>query len=257
METQIVENKTLSLFNFHGNNVRVFGTHDEPWFVAKDIGEILGLKNYRDFVGSLEPQETRVDSIYTNAGRREVTLINESALYQTIFQSRKEEAKKFKKWVFSDLLPTLRRTGKYEMENRMKVLEAQNQALEKTITNLEKKQYITDDDKYIMISDRIIEHGYISREEYNYLMSPCYENIKGRVCRIDHPDKSKMKSHLMHLSKRMSNSKKKHDEKYPDIRKSDRRNAYYLNDYKVFGDEIIHEYFQQHPLTSWSLDFEW
>lgn len=253
-----MENKTLSLFNFQNKNVRVFGTHDEPWFVAKDIGEILGLTNIRENIRGLNSSWKKdVKILDTLGGPQKMTLINEASLYKLTFSSKKDEAKAFVEWVCADLLPTLRRTGKYEMENRVKVLEAYNQALQARNSMLEKKQYITDEDDYIMISKRIIEKNYISQEEYDYLMSPCYETIKGRFCKINHPDKSKLRSHLMHLSKQMAKAKNKRDEKYPDIRRKDRRNAYYLNDYKEYGDDIIEAYFKEHPLTSWGIDFTW
>ena len=87
-----------------------------PLFMAKDVCEVLGLENSRQAVSRLD-EEDRITVIFNdgNKGNPERTFITESGLYNLIFSSTKPEAKAFKKWVTSVLLPTVRKTGSYNM----------------------------------------------------------------------------------------------------------------------------------------------
>lgn len=87
----------------------------EPYFVAKDVCSILGISNHNDVVGRLDDDERRGSVMPTPSGRQIMTIVNESGLYNLIFRSNKPEAKSFRKWVTSEVLPTLRRTGRYEL----------------------------------------------------------------------------------------------------------------------------------------------
>src|SRR5574344_358876 len=108
-EVTIFENKSFG-------NVRVVEQGGEPWFVAKDVCEILGIANNRDAVGSLEEDEKGVVIADTLGGKQEVSVVSESGLYALIFRSRKPEAKAFSKWVRSDVLPVIRKTGAYSLK---------------------------------------------------------------------------------------------------------------------------------------------
>lgn len=105
----------LEVFNFSQSRqpVRVQLQDNEPWFVAKDVCDILGLTNSRMATQVLDEDEKRVSSAYTSTGMKIVSLVNESGLYHLIFQSRKPEAKKFRKWVTRDVLPSIRKKGYY------------------------------------------------------------------------------------------------------------------------------------------------
>lgn len=106
-------------FNFVAQSIRVIMRGDEPWFVATDVCEALTIANSRDAVAKLDEDE-RADVGITDTSSngitqgRNVTIINESGLYSLILTSRKPEAKKFKKWVTSEVLPAIRKTGRYE-----------------------------------------------------------------------------------------------------------------------------------------------
>lgn len=100
-------------FEFDGNSVRVV-TDDkgEPWFVAADVCSALDVKNVSQAVARLDDDERSM----FNIGRQgDVSIINESGLYSLILGSRKPEAKKFKKWVTSEVLPSIRKTGSYSI----------------------------------------------------------------------------------------------------------------------------------------------
>lgn len=103
-------------FDFHGNEVRSIVDQDgNPWFVAKDVCEVLDIANNRDALSSLDEDEKNTVVITDgNRGNPNASIINESGLYSLILRSRKEEAKAFKKWITSEVLPKIRKTGKYE-----------------------------------------------------------------------------------------------------------------------------------------------
>lgn len=85
----------------------------QAWFVASDVCKALGLKNSRQSLSSLDDDEKGVCITDTLGGRQQVATINESGLYSLIFRSHKEEAKLFKKWITSDVIPSIRQHGGY------------------------------------------------------------------------------------------------------------------------------------------------
>jgi len=104
-------------FNASNQQVRTVTLDGQPYFVAKDVCAILGISNHNDAVGRLDEDERDGVGITDPIGREQkATVVNESGLYHLIFQSRKPEAKAFRKWVTSEVLPALRRTGYYELD---------------------------------------------------------------------------------------------------------------------------------------------
>ena len=106
---------TTYTFNPGNQPVRVETIGGEPWFVAKDVCDALTISNNRDAVALLDEDEKLMSVITTSGQGRQMWLVNESGLYNLIFQSRKPEARKFRKWVTSEVLPAIRRTGGYMM----------------------------------------------------------------------------------------------------------------------------------------------
>lgn len=104
--------KQLS-FDYGGREVVVL-QNGEPWFVASHVCGVLGLANSRKAVARLDDDERRVSPVVTPGGTQPTTLVSESGLYSLILTSRKPEAKKFKKWVTSEVLPAIRKTGHYD-----------------------------------------------------------------------------------------------------------------------------------------------
>lgn len=107
----------LQVFNFESHDVRTLVKDDEIWFVGKDVCNILGFGNYRDALSRhVDDEDKSGVGITDSMGRTQtVTAINESGLYGLIFGSRLDSAKQFKHWVTSEVLPTLRKTGKFEV----------------------------------------------------------------------------------------------------------------------------------------------
>lgn len=104
----------LQLFNFESNQVRALLINDEPWFVGKDVAEILGYSNPRDALAKhVYDEDKGVAKCDTLGGKQDLTVINESGVYALVFGSKLPNAKKFKHWVTSEVLPQIRKTGSY------------------------------------------------------------------------------------------------------------------------------------------------
>lgn len=100
-------------FNFESQQIRVVEINNEPWFVATDIASILEYTEAAAMTRYLDDDEKGLSIVRTLGGEQSVSVINESGLYSAILRSRKPEAKAFKKWVTSDVLPSIRKTGSY------------------------------------------------------------------------------------------------------------------------------------------------
>lgn len=96
-----------------GDEFRVFGTPEDPRFALTDACKILSLTNSRMAAKQLDPKDVSTTYTPTAGGRQQIAVVNESGLYELIFQSRKPEAKKFRRWITSEVLPSIRRTGSY------------------------------------------------------------------------------------------------------------------------------------------------
>ena len=101
----------IQVFDFEDNAVRVVDIDGEPWFVAADVCRVLALTNTSEAVKCLDDDEQ--SKYCLGSGGSDRVIINESGLYNLIFRSRKPEAKKFRKWVTAEVLPSIRKTGAY------------------------------------------------------------------------------------------------------------------------------------------------
>ncbi|HHX6216283.1 TPA: phage antirepressor KilAC domain-containing protein, partial [Streptococcus pyogenes] len=103
------------IFNFKGQEVRTVTIDDEPYFVGKDVAEILGYAKARNAIASHVDDEDKKDAPIqgTLGGTQTMTIINESGLYSLILSSKLPQAKEFKRWVTSEVLPTIRKHGMY------------------------------------------------------------------------------------------------------------------------------------------------
>lgn len=115
-------------FMFGESVVRVITDENgEPWFVAKDVCRVLGLENNRDAVSSLDEDEKITVANPDGNPRAGIphryVVISESGLYALVFRSRKPQAREFSRWVRKEVLPALRKTGRYEVSGRQPVLE--------------------------------------------------------------------------------------------------------------------------------------
>lgn len=113
---------SITTFTFVEQSVRTVMIGDEPWFVAADVSAVLDIVNNRRALDRLDDDEKGVHTMNTPGGNQQLRIINESGLYSLILTSRKPEAKRFKKWVTSEVLPALRRTGRYEIPQSVPIV---------------------------------------------------------------------------------------------------------------------------------------
>jgi len=100
-------------FSFGSATVRVIDRDGEPWFVAKDVCDVLNHSDTSMATKSLDEDEKLIQTLLVSGQNRQLTLINESGLYSLVLRSNKPEAKVFKKWVTSEVLPSIRKHGGY------------------------------------------------------------------------------------------------------------------------------------------------
>ena len=117
----------LSLFSFGPHQVRELERGGEPWFVAKDVIQILGVGNITEALRGLQEDERCSVVLNTPGGKQEMAMVSEPGLYRLVFRSRKPEAEKFKRWIAHEVLPQIRRDGVYVLEQE--VAELKDRAL--------------------------------------------------------------------------------------------------------------------------------
>lgn len=137
----------LQLFNFDGQQVRTVMINDEPYFVGKDVAEILGYANTRDALSKHVDGEDKIDgvAIRDSIGREQKpVVINESGLYSLIIGSKLPDAKKFKRWVTKEVLPSIRKTGAYQarpltIQEQIRVIAQGSDEMNKRLENIEQR----------------------------------------------------------------------------------------------------------------------
>ncbi|MEE5088372.1 Bro-N domain-containing protein [Pseudomonas alliivorans] len=118
-EEIVMTNSTIAVsnvipFRFETKEVRTLLINDQPWFVANDVSAALLYSEASAMTRHLDDDEKGLSIVQTLGGDQEMLVINESGLYSAILRSRKAEAKRFKKWVTAEVLPAIRKNGRYE-----------------------------------------------------------------------------------------------------------------------------------------------
>lgn len=186
----------LQVFKFENSQVRTVLINDEPYFVGKDVASVLGYERATKAIQDhVDNEDKDVVPIQDSIGRMQNTpIINESGVYALVFGSKLPAAKKFKRWVTKEVLPTIRKTGGYKVpDNPMDALklmfEAQTQtnqqvgALDKRITDLE--------------DNKLLDPG-----EYNYISRAVKRKVKEVMSELDMNLVAKQKSQIYHAINR-------------------------------------------------------
>ncbi|NCB53186.1 MAG: phage antirepressor [Clostridia bacterium] len=137
---------------YQDHPVRIIERDGDPWFVAKDVCDILEICNSRRSTSLLDEDERGVHTVNTPSGKQEMTVVSEAGLYSLILKSRKPEAKAFRRWVTHEVLPAIRKTGAYVVPNR--AMEAMGKILLAV-----KEQY-----------QMLVEGNAVLRQQMEYLM---------------------------------------------------------------------------------------
>ena len=136
-----MSNQQVVPFNFNGLAVRTLSQNNISWFVAKDVCDALEIVDHKQAVSRLDDDERGWYKVRSLGGDQETNCINESGLYALILRSNKPNAKAFRKWVTSEVLPAIRQTGKYDAraeltleQKYIALLEKQNELLETRVS---------------------------------------------------------------------------------------------------------------------------
>ena len=108
-------NNSVQSFNFNQNQIQVINKNGEAWFIASEVAAMLGYRDSYNMTRILDNDEKGTHNVSTLGGNQDVSVINESGFYHAAFKSRKPEVKPFRKWVTSEVLPTIRKTGGYQV----------------------------------------------------------------------------------------------------------------------------------------------
>ena len=202
----------VRIFNYNENEVHTVEVNGEPWFVLKDVCAVLEIENPRNVAARLDEDEKGVHQMDTLGGKQNVTIVNESGLYNVILRSDKPEAKPFRRWVTSEVLPSIRKYGGYiaeqetmsseelmasallvvqrtleEREARISALTAQNQIMMPKAEYFDKlvdRNLLTnfrETAKELHVKERafinfLIENGYVYRDQKNKLQPYANKN---------------------------------------------------------------------------------
>ena len=160
MKNQIFKNKEFG-------QIRTCMVDGETYFVGKDVASGFGYKNTKNALMRHVDEEDKLGARFTTSGQnREMIVINESGLYSLILSSKLDSARRFKRWVTSEVLPQIRKNGRYELEQQNRVLESRNALLEE-ITVQQKP--LTDYARTILSSTQTVTITQIAQD---YGMSP-------------------------------------------------------------------------------------
>ena len=128
------------IYSFRENNVRVIMEGDTPWFVAKDVCEVLEISKHRDALGRLDEDERGSVLVDTLGGKQKLSAVNEYGVYSLIFNSRKPQAKEFKRWVTHEVIPSIRKHGLYATKDTAEKILNDPSFLIKALQTLEEER---------------------------------------------------------------------------------------------------------------------
>lgn len=187
----------VTMFNFESHEVRTVLIDNEPWFVGKDVADTLGYKNgSRDINTHVQDEDKLKYRISTAGQNREQIVINESGVFALIFGSELDSAKRFKKWVTSEVLPSIRKTGSYSVQpmddfDKIALIAQGTTKLKEQVHGIETKvdtyienQVITATDSNAIaraVSKRVHQYGalnHIDRDERGPLFKDLNRQIK-------------------------------------------------------------------------------
>ncbi|SEN53101.1 phage antirepressor KilAC domain-containing protein [Lihuaxuella thermophila] len=144
-------NQLSRVFDYQGSQLRTIIKDGEPWFVAKDVCDVLEISDARQAVGRLDEDERCLIPVTDSLGRQQNTFaVNEPGLYSLILGSRKPEAKAFKRWITHEVIPSIRKTGQYSVnESRFQIPQTLPEALRLAADLAEEKERLEQENRVL------------------------------------------------------------------------------------------------------------
>ena len=183
-------NNSIQLFNYGENPVRIIqDDNGEVWFVAKDVCDILDIANSRDALSTLDDDEKNTVAITDGnkkKGNPNMNIINESGFYTLVFKSIKPEAREFRRWVTGTVLPQIRKTGSFTVEQPEQTQPKQktlpDSTLQSEIVNIKRRIAFIQD---ILKKFMEFECSFMTRDQfYQHIVKwPAYMNDDGKDLR--------------------------------------------------------------------------
>lgn len=193
--------ENITVFDYETSSVRTFIINNEVYFVAKDICEVLSITNPNNVYQRLHQNDIQSMDIADSIGRKQkMYVVNESGLYDLIFESRKDDAKAFRRWVTNEVLPSIRKTGKYELQkDSLTAMTLMRQQLDYLIEH--EKQLREHKEKLENHETRINEiEGQINTVNKDYLSLAGYYALKKQVWGLSQAEASQIGKKLKKAS---------------------------------------------------------
>ncbi|HEY9701061.1 MAG TPA: Bro-N domain-containing protein [Allocoleopsis sp.] len=148
---------SLTVFAFNSQEIRTVIIDNDVWFVAKDVCEILEHSNSRAALERLDDDEKGVSSIYTLGGNQDMAIVSESGLYSLVLTSRKPQAKAFRKWITAEVIPSIRKTGKYQIDRTPQLPSNYKEALLALIAKEEEREKLEKEAELLRLQNEDLE----------------------------------------------------------------------------------------------------
>ena len=164
------ESMDIQIYTFEQRKIRVLGTHDNPYFVVKDVCDVLELSNVTNALRSI-PDKWQKDD-FTNckdiSGRSiNMLTVNEAGLYKLIMRSTKPVAEKFQEWVCEDILPSIRKKGDYVLQEYKDRIEQKTKEIEQKTKELEEQKIQTEKQQKLLeeqtLQTKKLENKYVKK----------------------------------------------------------------------------------------------
>ena len=162
-----VQEPNLLVKQFQDLNINIYGTYEEPLFKAKDIGDLLGIKDINSTIRDFDSDESCMHSMHTAFGTKDINMLTEQGLYKVLMTSRKEVAKQFQKWVYQ-VIKEIRKKGKYDLEEKL----LQNQQQLK-----QNQQQLKQNQQQLLLKEQELKYykeltyEEVEKTGYNYILS--------------------------------------------------------------------------------------
>lgn len=183
-----------TLFNFQGHRVRVIA-EDEPWFVAKDLADALGYRDSHNLCRRLDSEDKGTRLVSTPGGEQAMTVINESGMYAAVLGSAVPDARKFKHWVTSEVLPSIRKHGAYLTESKIEQILTSPDTIIRLATDLkleqERRRIAEEAHKHAVVQIGILEP--------KAQLADSFLSSKGNILVRDYAKHVKQALHLKHF----------------------------------------------------------
>lgn len=184
----------VTLFNFQGKRLRLIA-EDEPWFVAGDVASVLGYRDAHNLCRRIDEDDKGTRSVSTPGGAQSMTVINESGLYAAILCSGAPGAKKFKRWVTAEVLPSIRKHGAYLTESKIEQILTSPDTIIRLATDLKLEQ------ERRRIAEEAHEHAVVQIGilEPKAQLADSFLLSKGNILVRDYAKHVKQALHLKHF----------------------------------------------------------